>query len=149
VTTGGLKTRLERLREICKYETALKNLRFCWQEHANGKNCGRCRKCIMTRMQLIACGIDPKPLFEVEIDREAMIAILWPFGNHTRIYLNDIRDHLPVDHDIYVLLSDLLSRPHNITVAPLSSESADSRHKKRKLLRPLKSWIRTLDRRGR
>ncbi|EKS28678.1 hypothetical protein [Afipia felis] len=90
---GGTLTRVERVREICSYSVALKNLRVCYQSHAKGRNCGRCKKCIFTRMAVVACGHEPHELFDTEFDAEDVERIT--IGIHGWIYLNDILNHLP------------------------------------------------------
>jgi hypothetical protein len=62
---GSLPTRGEKIRAI--YEIApdlLPNLGFCLEEQASGGNCGRCDKCMRTRMCLDYSGLDQKLVFD-------------------------------------------------------------------------------------
>jgi len=58
VHDGGRFTRLEKVREIANWPTALDVLRCCPAPTGLEGNCGRCEKCLRTRLELLAVGID-------------------------------------------------------------------------------------------
>ena len=49
-------SRLERAASIGKWDKLRGRLRVCWSRGAHDLNCGRCEKCIRTRMQLFVTG---------------------------------------------------------------------------------------------
>ncbi len=53
---GAGSSRLQRVRTICDYSPVIGHLRVCWENLAESLNCGRCKKCLLTRLQLRAAG---------------------------------------------------------------------------------------------
>jgi hypothetical protein len=58
-TEGGGFTRTERVGLICERPDIATQLRVCWQGRVAGSNCGRCEKCIRTKMNFLAQRIEP------------------------------------------------------------------------------------------
>jgi hypothetical protein len=55
---GTRFTRLEKVRELASWPTGLRALRVC-PEGSNGQaNCGRCEKCLRTRLELLVVGVE-------------------------------------------------------------------------------------------
>jgi hypothetical protein len=61
VHDGARFSRLDKVRELAAWPTALANLRVCTENPATGLNCGECEKCIRTRLELLAAGIEATP----------------------------------------------------------------------------------------
>ena len=53
---AGAYSRFDKIRDIARHPAVLPYLRVYWQGADLSKNCGRCRKCINTRLMLLACG---------------------------------------------------------------------------------------------
>lgn len=53
---GGRLNREERLRRIVDHPVVQRTLRICWQNPGGAYNCGRCRKCMLTKTSLEALG---------------------------------------------------------------------------------------------
>ncbi|MGH7045299.1 MAG: hypothetical protein ACREE2_02775 [Stellaceae bacterium] len=51
-------TRLEKVREVASWPAALAALRVCPEGRGTKANCGRCEKCLRTRLELLACGVE-------------------------------------------------------------------------------------------
>jgi hypothetical protein len=51
-------TRLEKVRELATWPTALAALRVCPEVSGTQANCGRCEKCLRTRLELLAVGVE-------------------------------------------------------------------------------------------
>lgn len=64
VLDGTAYNRTEKLAIIAAYPTVLKTLKVCWEGDDPARNCGRCEKCIRTKMNLLAIGIGNAPCFE-------------------------------------------------------------------------------------
>lgn len=58
-TEGGGFTRTQRVRLICDYPEIAAKLRVCWEGPVTGGNCGRCEKCIRTKLNFMANGVRP------------------------------------------------------------------------------------------
>ena len=58
-TEGGGFTRTDRVRLICDYPEIAVQLRVCWEGPMTGGNCGRCEKCIRTKLNFMANGREP------------------------------------------------------------------------------------------
>ncbi len=53
---GEGHTRLQRVKAICDWPMARGHLRVCWKNSGTSLNCGHCKKCLLTRLQLQAAG---------------------------------------------------------------------------------------------
>lgn len=50
--------RLDKVRDLASWPTALAALRVCPEGRGTAANCGRCEKCLRTRLELLAAGVD-------------------------------------------------------------------------------------------
>jgi hypothetical protein len=55
---GTRFTRLEKVRELATWPTGLAALRVCPESSGIEANCGRCEKCLRTRLELLAVGVE-------------------------------------------------------------------------------------------
>lgn len=55
---GSRFSRLEKVRDLATWPTALQVLRVCPESQGDEVNCGRCEKCLRTRLELLAAGVD-------------------------------------------------------------------------------------------
>jgi hypothetical protein len=62
---GTRFSRLAKVREIAHAPRGLASLRVCPANAPGRLNCGECEKCIRTRLELLAAGIDESPAFGV------------------------------------------------------------------------------------
>jgi hypothetical protein len=60
---GGRFSRLEKVRDLASWPTAIAALRVCPTRLEDEANCGRCEKCLRTRLELLAAGIDETSAF--------------------------------------------------------------------------------------
>jgi hypothetical protein len=59
VYDGGGMSRCQKVAAISRWKAGYDNLRVCWQGEMTGQNCGRCEKCIRTKLNVIASGVEP------------------------------------------------------------------------------------------
>jgi hypothetical protein len=88
VHDGGRFSRLEKVRDLASWPTALAALRVCPTRLEDRANCGRCEKCLRTRLELLAVGIDETSAFgpsltPIELWEEAVPA---PTGHRAIMY---------------------------------------------------------------
>jgi hypothetical protein len=60
---GSRFSRLAKVREVALSPVGLAGLRVCPANVAGRLNCGECEKCLRTRLELLAAGIDESPAF--------------------------------------------------------------------------------------
>ena len=60
---GSRFSRLEKVRDLASWPTALAALRVCPASRGDQANCGRCEKCLRTRLELLAAGVEDTPAF--------------------------------------------------------------------------------------
>ena len=60
---GSRFSRLEKVRDLASWPTALAALRVCPGNPGDQPNCGRCEKCLRTRLELLAAGVDETAAF--------------------------------------------------------------------------------------
>lgn len=65
---GASVERTARCLYISQFPAALKHLRVCWQHDANGKNCGKCEKCLRTQLNFLAANYHGPLPFSQEFD---------------------------------------------------------------------------------
>ncbi|MGA8760564.1 MAG: hypothetical protein WB611_30415 [Stellaceae bacterium] len=112
---GSRFSRLEKVRELATWPTALRVLRVCPESAGDEVNCGRCEKCLRTRLELLAAGVDETAslgpsLTPVELWNEAVPVPI----NHRAITYHD-------------LLSPLRARGFDSLCEVLESKIADYR----------------------
>ena len=60
---GSRFSRLEKVRDLASWPTALSALRVCPGNAGDQPNCGRCEKCLRTRLELLAAGVEETAAF--------------------------------------------------------------------------------------
>jgi hypothetical protein len=60
---GARFSRLDKVRDLAKWPAALAALRVCSANVGTEANCGRCEKCLRTRLELLAAGVETTPAF--------------------------------------------------------------------------------------
>ena len=88
VHDGSRFTRLEKVRALARWPTGLAALRVCPESPPGKANCGRCEKCLRTRLELLAVGVEASPalgpsLTPIELWEEAVPA---PSGHRAIMY---------------------------------------------------------------
>ncbi len=58
IPDGYEHTRTQRAAFIKDWDVALKNLRVCWRNDDKSKNCGKCEKCVRTKLNFMAVGCE-------------------------------------------------------------------------------------------
>ena len=52
---GSSHNRVEKVAQIAEWKKGVSNLRVCFQAAQNGENCGKCEKCVRTKLNFLAC----------------------------------------------------------------------------------------------
>jgi hypothetical protein len=93
VREDGVETdRMPKLRAIAHHPATRRLLRVCWQS-ASGENCGRCRKCVVARVQLdLVCDPDACPCIPRAPDLLALLRALPADSGDERATLCELHD---------------------------------------------------------
>ncbi|WP_108945129.1 hypothetical protein [Shewanella halifaxensis] len=51
---GASHSRTEKVRDIADWQAGLQSLRVCWQGDLKDQNCGKCEKCVRTKLNFLA-----------------------------------------------------------------------------------------------
>jgi hypothetical protein len=98
---GARFSRVEKVRDLANWPAALAALRVCPEGPADRLNCGRCEKCLRTRLELLAVGVDatdalgpsltpvelwheavPSPIVETALYHQELLSALRECGHH-------------------------------------------------------------------
>jgi hypothetical protein len=83
-------TRLEKVRDLVRWPKALAALRVCPANVGSEANCGVCEKCLRTRLELLAVGIEETEVFGPSLTPIELWddEVLGPVGNRPIAYLD-------------------------------------------------------------
>jgi hypothetical protein len=113
VHDGSRFSRLEKVRDLANWPAALAALRVCSANVADQPNCGRCEKCLRTRLELLVAGVEETEAFgpsltPIELWDEAVPE---PIGDRAICYED--------------LLAPLRARGHDALCQTLEKKIAD------------------------
>jgi hypothetical protein len=60
---GARYSRFQKVRDLANWPTALAALRVCPANPGSEANCGKCEKCLRTRLELLAAGVEDTAAF--------------------------------------------------------------------------------------
>jgi hypothetical protein len=75
VHDGAAFTRIPKVREIARNPVAMATVKVCWEGEHPDRNCGRCEKCLRTRLSFAAVGVPDPPCFDEPLDLESIRSI--------------------------------------------------------------------------
>jgi hypothetical protein len=92
---GGRFSRLDKVRALAAWPTALAALRVCPEGPADRLNCGHCEKCLRTRLELLVVGVDATDalglsLTPIELWREAVPSPIATLYHHATLYHQEL-----------------------------------------------------------
>jgi hypothetical protein len=65
---GAAFNRTEKVKAISNWKDGIQNLRVCWQGELKDRNCGKCEKCVRTKLNFLAVGSSIPGCFEDDED---------------------------------------------------------------------------------
>ena len=83
---GARHARFQKVRELASWPTALAALRVCPSNPGNGLNCGVCEKCLRTRLELFAAGVEETPALGRSLTPIELWTNLGPVGDRAVTY---------------------------------------------------------------
>jgi hypothetical protein len=128
ISDGHEHSRTDRASLIKDWKIGVENLRVCWRNDDKSKNCGRCEKCVRTKLNFMAVGVNhlpsmPNDLTEEELLNDCMIQI-----PHNILYYQEIYDYARKHHTLSNKWMKLLSSQLNVWNKKFSSASKRKKH---------------------
>lgn len=121
VTDGCGFGRADKAEALLAYPEILSSLRVCWQGPDPARNCGVCPKCVMTRINFLAAGLENPPCFDTPLQLKHIAGLplisLGQARDFFRFCLVEL-DARGVQHPAASLLRRRLSRVPPDHVAP-------------------------------
>ena len=68
--------RTEKIQLLSAWQTGIKNLRVCWAGDDLSKNCGKCEKCVRTRLNFVASGLPNPECFDTPLTKSLLKPII-------------------------------------------------------------------------
>lgn len=128
IVDGYEHSRTDRASFIKDWKVGLENLRVCWCNDDKSKNCGKCEKCVRTKLNFMAVGINhlpsmPNDLMVEELLNDSMIKI-----PHNILYYQEIYDYARKHHTLSNNWLKLLSSQLTVWNNKFSSVSKSKKH---------------------
>jgi hypothetical protein len=89
VHDGAAYNRLEKIRRLVKWDEAVDGLRVCLDDPRRDRNCGQCRKCLLTYLAFRVLDVEPR-CFDTPPSPAAVRAWAGSFTSHW-VFVNDMR----------------------------------------------------------
>jgi hypothetical protein len=83
---GARYSRFQKVRELASWPTALDALRVCPGNPGTEANCGKCEKCLRTRLELLAAGVENTAAFGPSLTPIELWEELGPVGDRAITY---------------------------------------------------------------
>ena len=78
VTDGGGFGRTDKIEALLPFPHAIQGIKVCWEGADPAKNCGRCQKCVMTRLNFLAAGMRDPPCFDTPLSLDHIAGLALP-----------------------------------------------------------------------
>jgi hypothetical protein len=98
IESGGAAgvSRMERCEFIAQWPAVREHVRVCWEDPTLGANCGRCEKCIRTKLNFFAAGYPDVPALRPPLT-ESEVRSINTYGPLSVRYLEEVRAHPGAD----------------------------------------------------
>jgi hypothetical protein len=126
---GARFSRVDKVRALAAWPTGLAALRVCPEGPADRPNCGRCEKCLRTRLELLAAGVEATDalgpsLTPVELWREAVPSPIVETALYHQELLAALRER--GHHDLCRVLEEKIIAYHEGEYLPVASDGSDA-----------------------
>ena len=124
VHAGAELHRSDKLREIIGEPLVRQHLRVCWENRSPSGNCGRCEKCVRTRLALLEVGeLANFPIFDGEESLARHIDALPPSHSNLRVHRRLVNQD-SVSPEIKRALRELIERTDRAKAPSASAEQS-------------------------
>tara|TARA_R110002126_G_C10490649_1_gene504101 strand:- start:6927 stop:8156 length:1230 start_codon:yes stop_codon:yes gene_type:complete len=107
--TGGNKSRAAKARAVINEPSVLNNLRVCWLRPESMGNCGRCKKCLLTKLSFAAAGLTHVPALGAPVTAEDILGFTFNEKQETEGFMEVLADW-EGNSDLRSALAELLQR---------------------------------------
>jgi hypothetical protein len=77
-TDGGSFGRADKFEMLKAYPDVIDAIKVCWEGPDPARNCGTCKKCVLTRLNMLTAGIDDARCFDTPLDESMIQQLRWP-----------------------------------------------------------------------
>lgn len=77
ITDGGACGRADKLEALAAYPRVIDCIKVCWEGSDPSRNCGVCKKCLLTRLNLLTAGIESDRCFDDSLDLSLIERLRW------------------------------------------------------------------------
>jgi hypothetical protein len=110
---GCEATRAEKASYISEYELAMKWLRVCYENPNSIYNCGRCKKCTMTMVNLQAAGVLERcQTLPHNIDPKAIADLRWSYRSGVAQQTLSVLERLGTEPELARALAEAMKKSH-------------------------------------
>ena len=75
VTDGSAFGRTDKIEALLPFPEAIEGIKVCWEGDDPSRNCGRCQKCVITRLNFLAAGMPNPPCFDTPLSLDHIAAL--------------------------------------------------------------------------
>ena len=93
VHEGAGYSRTEKVAHIASYSVVTDRVKVCWEGPQADRNCGHCEKCVRTRLNFLAAGVENPKCFDTPFDL-SMIDVVTPRNSRQLDELRAILGHV-------------------------------------------------------
>ena len=87
---GARFSRLDKVRDLARWPTAVAALRVCPANPAGRANCGRCEKCLTTRLELLVAGVEKTEALGPSLTPLELWRAVPPSASHRALRFQDL-----------------------------------------------------------
>lgn len=77
ITDGGAFGRADKLEWLKSYPDLIDAIKVCWEGPDPSRNCGTCKKCVLTQLNLLTAGIDNARCFDTPLNESMIRRLKW------------------------------------------------------------------------
>lgn len=77
ITDGGSFGRADKFEMLKAYPDVIDAIKVCWEGPDPARNCGTCKKCVLTRLNLLTAGINDARCFDTPLDETMIRRLQW------------------------------------------------------------------------
>ncbi|MCC7351961.1 MAG: hypothetical protein IT446_15485 [Phycisphaerales bacterium] len=76
-TDGGSFGRADKFEMLKAYPEVIDAIKVCWEGPDPSRNCGTCKKCVLTRLNMLTAGIDDARCFDTPLEESMIRRLRW------------------------------------------------------------------------
>lgn len=113
VHDGAGFSRSEKIKTLVNWNEGVKQLRVCWSGGVHDRNCGKCEKCVRTRLNFLLAGVEQPDCFDTpfEIQMLSQIALASDAARAEWLMIKDEMINLGINQSLIKEVDKVIKRP--------------------------------------